>query len=406
MSRAESGPILLLRDAGAIITAVDAGIVELLGWRPEELIGRPSTFFIHPEDQASAVGAWMTMLSSPGTVRPWRGRYAAADGSWRWVETVNHNRLDDEGVVRSLMRAASAEQAGVEEELRARTQVFNRLADALPLGVVEFRADGRVSFTNARLMAMLGVEEPATVDALFDAVVDDDRALVEEALGQVLADRPVDHLEIRVDTPTVRVCHLSLRPLTDGDGAVTGAVGCVSDVTEAVLHRHELEVRASIDPLTSCLNRAAILEVLEWELGRFHDAGVAVVFADLDRFKAVNDRYGHDAGDQLLVAAAERLRRAVRPGDQVGRFGGDEFMVICGAVASAADADDICQRVADALDAQVTLERATVSLHASVGVAWVAERVDASELVTRADAAMYSAKRNGPAPAHLRVVAP
>jgi PAS domain S-box-containing protein len=85
----------LTRDAAALMTSVDETMVEVLGWRPDQLVGRPSTDFIHPEDQPSAIGAWFGMLTAPGDTRVWRGRYQSADGAWKWVETVNVNRLDD-----------------------------------------------------------------------------------------------------------------------------------------------------------------------------------------------------------------------------------------------------------------------------------------------------------------------
>jgi PAS domain S-box-containing protein len=92
-------PVELTRDAFGTITSVDASMVELLGWTPEQLVGRPSTDFLHPEDQRSAVAVWMDMLSEPGSTRLWLGRYRTAEGSWRWVQSINENRLHDEGRV-------------------------------------------------------------------------------------------------------------------------------------------------------------------------------------------------------------------------------------------------------------------------------------------------------------------
>src|SRR6202161_2300876 len=95
---APSGPpsAHLVRDMTAVITSVDEGMTEVLGWRPEELVGRPSTDFIHPEDQASAITAWFTMLDAAGDVGVWQGRYRTSDGSWKWIESTNTNRLNDE----------------------------------------------------------------------------------------------------------------------------------------------------------------------------------------------------------------------------------------------------------------------------------------------------------------------
>jgi diguanylate cyclase (GGDEF)-like protein len=190
---------------------------------------------------------------------------------------------------------------------------------------------------------------------------------------------------------------LSLRALTDGDGIVSGAVGCLSDVTYRVLLRRELEVRASVDKLTSCLNRAATLELLERTMVTPHETckGNAVIFIDLDRFKSVNDRFGHAAGDSVLMAMADRLRAAVRDCDQIGRMGGDEFLVVCPGVDSSALAVTIAERIATAMTTTVDLGLGPVGLRASVGVAWTAEALHPDTFIAQADSAMYESKRTG-----------
>ena len=96
----------MTRDAVGVITSIDEAVGEMLGWRPEQLIGSPSTRFIHPDDQLSAVAAWLDMITSPGLTRVWRGRYQSADGTWTWVETVNCLDDGDHSIVSSAMRGA------------------------------------------------------------------------------------------------------------------------------------------------------------------------------------------------------------------------------------------------------------------------------------------------------------
>ena len=395
--RPDSPPVVLTRNAWGIITYVDEGIVDMLGWMPEQLVGLPSTKFLHPEDQPSGIAAWMEMITEPGSIMAWRGRYRAANGSWTWVETINENHLDDpEEVVRTSMTRVTVEQVGIEEELRARKELLSRLSDALPVGLVQIDAGRTITFTNDRLHAIVGAPPTATIDALFAGVAAADLPLLDAALTAVLVDEPVDDVELRLEAPARRVCLLSLRALTDGDGNVSGAIGCISDVTDRVNLRRELEIRASVDRLTSCLNRAATIELLDITLAR-HDGnapGTAVVFIDLDRFKPVNDALGHAAGDRLLVSAADRLCATVRAVDRVGRLGGDEFLVICPGVENAAQALEIGERLAGVLDAKVDIGRDVVDLKASVGVAWTVEVVDADALIAQADRAMYTSKRS------------
>jgi diguanylate cyclase (GGDEF)-like protein/PAS domain S-box-containing protein len=391
-------PVLLTRDVAGVITQVDERIVDMLGWTPEQLVGLPSTKLVHPDDQPSAIAAWMEMMIEPGSIRTWRGRYRTADGSWKWVETVNENHLEDpEKVVRSSMTLASVEQVGIEELLRVRTQLLSRLSDALPVGLIQIDASRTIVFTNDRLHAIIGSRGAATIDALLAGVVSEDKPLLEAAVTAVLAEQSVDDIELRLEAPEFKVCLLSLRALTDGDGVVSGAIGCLSDVTDQVQLRHELELRASVDTLTSCLNRAATIELLTATLSRRGGTrgGTAVVYFDLDRFKPVNDLHGHAAGDRVLVTAAERLRGAMRGADQLGRLGGDEFLAICPAVDSAAHAMEIAARLAGVLDVTVDIGSISVDLRASVGVAWTTDPIDADSLIAQADSAMYSSKRSG-----------
>jgi diguanylate cyclase (GGDEF)-like protein/PAS domain S-box-containing protein len=383
----------MTRDGAALITWVEDTITDVLGWRPDQLVGRPSTDYIHPEDQPSAVGAWFAMIQAPGEVRTWRGRYQTADGSWAWIEAVNRNRLDDaeHPIVETTIRRVSADQVSVEEELRARKQLLARLSDALPVGLFQFDAHRHLTFTNDRLQAILDAPAAATVEAQFGVIAAGDEPHLQAALADVLSGRDVDDLELRGGPAgSERVWVLSLRPLTDSGGAVNGAIGCVSDVTDRAQLRHELEVRASTDALTSCLNRRATLETLANAAAA--GTGIAVVFVDLDGFKTVNDRWGHAVGDDLLAIVAERMRRAVRDGDRVGRVGGDEFLVVCPDVVDHAEAVTIGDRVSHALTTTVVVAGRRIDLQASVGVAWTTDPSDPDTLVARADEAMYQAK--------------
>jgi diguanylate cyclase (GGDEF)-like protein len=400
------GPIVHMTRSGVgVILSVEASCYDLLGWRPEQMVGSSSTRFIHVDDQASAIAAWVKMVDSSDGAGVWRGRYQSAWGTWVWVETVNQYGGSDDPIVTTSMTGVTAEQASVEERLYARSQLLSRLSDALPVGVFQVNMAGHVTFTNDRLHAIVGVGLRSTIAEQMASLVDEDRPLFEGALTMAFADRPVEDLELRLRLPAgdqgeasdeERVCLLGLRTLTDSTGVVSGAVGCLSDVTERAQLRRELEVRASVDALTSCLNRAATLELVGRTVaGPAGDRGNAVVFIDLDRFKAVNDDLGHAAGDRLLVEVADRLRSTLRDGDRVGRFGGDEFLVICPGVDSADQAREIAERIATVLTSTVDIGSRSVTLRASVGVAWTTEHLEADTLIAWADSAMYESKRVG-----------
>jgi diguanylate cyclase (GGDEF)-like protein len=401
-----SGPTVHMTRSGVgVILSVEGTCEDLLGWTPEQMVGSSSTRFIHPDDQSAAIAAWVKMIDSSDGAGLWRGRYQSAWGTWVWVETVNQYGGSDDPTVSTSMTGVTAEQASMEERLHARNQLLSRLSDALPVGVFQVNMAGHVTFTNDRLHVIVGVGLRATIAEQMASIVDEDRPVFEVALATAFADRPVEDLELRLCLPSTergvtgeeeRVCLLGLRTLTDSTGVVSGAVGCLSDVTEQAQLRRELEIRASVDALTSCLNRAATLELVDRTVSApAGGRGNAVVFIDLDRFKAVNDDLGHAAGDRLLIEVADRLRSTLREGDRVGRFGGDEFLVICPGVDSADQAREIAERIATVLTSTVDVGSRSVKLRASVGVAWTTESLEADTLIAWADSAMYESKRIG-----------
>jgi two-component system, cell cycle response regulator len=161
---------------------------------------------------------------------------------------------------------------------------------------------------------------------------------------------------------------------------------------------HDLERRALVDPLTGVLNRRGIFAVLRHEHERVRRSGapLSVLLLDIDRFKALNDELGHQAGDTALRQLAAALLRSVRAADQVGRIGGDEFLIIL----PDADADAAFAMAARlrALRATAVASGETRDVQASVGAATLEAEETVDTLVARADRAMYKLKRTGEMP--------
>jgi diguanylate cyclase (GGDEF)-like protein len=151
------------------------------------------------------------------------------------------------------------------------------------------------------------------------------------------------------------------------------------------------------DPLTGLPNRVLMLELLEHAFRAARRTGntSAVFFLDVDRFKQVNDTYGHHVGDELLVGVAHRLTRALRPGDSLARLSGDEFVVLCEDLADQSEADPIAVRLNAELSRPFVLSGVEVTVTASIGIAFTGQDIDApEELLRDADLAMYRAKRD------------
>jgi diguanylate cyclase (GGDEF)-like protein len=160
---------------------------------------------------------------------------------------------------------------------------------------------------------------------------------------------------------------------------------------EALAHR------ALHDPLTGLPNRTLFEDRLSLAVSRTarSDASAAVFYLDLDDFKPVNDLYGHDVGDALLIELANRLRSVLRPSDTIARLGGDEFAVVSDAVQDHRDAERIARRIMDAVAAPYAVAEGKARVTVSIGIALVRAPVEPRSLLRGADTAMYAAKSAG-----------
>ncbi|MCW2745936.1 MAG: diguanylate cyclase [Mycobacterium sp.] len=394
------------KDGLTCFTALDEGAEAMLGYPRGALVGSQARELIHPDDLELAVSSWVELLARPGTHRTVRLRHRRADGAWLWLDVTNHNLLADpaHGCVVSDLVDVTREMA-LREDIRAQERLLQRLAQALPVGLLHVSPRGDVVYTNERLHAILGVGACSSLAHQLDTVDPADRTRLSDAVTEALATSQDAELQVRLTAGTARrVCSVALRPVVDDAGVADGVIACVTDVTESTELRAELEHRATYDTLTGCLNRAALLLRLCRELEAARPgAGCAVLFLDLDGFKAVNDSAGHAAGDALLRTAAATLQAAARRTDAVGRIGGDEFVLVCPGVGSRDDAEAL------AVELQGRLRRVAAAdapaLRASIGLAWVDDpAVDPDTVLAQADAAMYRAKRTRrravPAPRH------
>jgi len=384
------------KNESAIFLEVDDATTKMLGWPRDEIVGRASLEFVHPDDRDRAIESWMDMLSCAGAQRRARLRYRHADGSWIWLELTNHNLLDDAERPCVITEALDvSDEMAAHEAVRFREQLLRRVAETVPLGLVQVDRAGEILYANERLFEILGAPRSGLSMKPFSQLLPDDRTQLALALDALLIDAMDRDLEVAVRTRrpgSNRLCLLRLRALTDGDGEVGGAIVCVEDVTERANARAELDRRATYDQLTGALNRASVLQRLEAQLTTAGPLGV--IFIDLDGFKGVNDHFGHSTGDKLLVEVVHRVQENIRGSDTLGRFGGDEFLVVCpeGTMATLAQ---VAARITAALAVPLDLEDGAVTIRASVGIATANDgEVSAESLIADADTAMYAAKRN------------
>ncbi|MCW2635278.1 MAG: diguanylate cyclase [Blastococcus sp.] len=263
-------------------------------------------------------------------------------------------------------------------------------------------ADLSISYQTPSITRILGYAEDELIGTqLADLTHPEDRLSLFAARAEAVADAnagATSHLRLRHKDGTYRHVQSIHTNLMD-DPDVRAVVVTTRDVTEQKKLEAQLQHNAFHDTLTGLANRALFADRLDHALARTDRlaAPVAVLFVDLDDFKAVNDGAGHTAGDDLLVAVADRLRRTLRPSDTIARLGGDEFAVLIEDAAGAGDPRAAAQRLLAALAEPFEAENgAEVRITASVGIAMgAAGQHDAPELLRHADVAMYAAKAAG-----------
>jgi diguanylate cyclase (GGDEF)-like protein/PAS domain S-box-containing protein len=371
----------------ASILGIDEATSLMLGWSLDEMVGRSTLEFIHPDDHVRAIDNWMSRFATgrEQSIQTVRLRYLRKDGTWLWVETSNdfQNRHDGSTVAVSQLIDVSEEMAAT-EALRYSERFLREVTDTVPVGLFHVARDGKVAFVNPVLRQLIGDVAVLSYSDLARSMSDEASSL-EGAIEQVMTNGIDAGLSMTLAGESgPRSVMVTLRGVKDDD-RVLGVLGCIVDVTD-------LKNLADTDVLTGLQNRRSIVELLEAELIR-QSGNVSVIFADLDCFKQVNDKYGHQVGDQLLAAVATKLSGALRPGDRIGRLGGDEFLIFCPGVTDPESVSAIARRLREALDDELYLPGVTVHVFASLGIACGGPEATVDDLISRSDAAMYESKQ-------------
>jgi diguanylate cyclase (GGDEF)-like protein/PAS domain S-box-containing protein len=262
--------------------------------------------------------------------------------------------------------------------------------------------DGQLQFASPAAERTFSIHPDDLVGRnLLDFWADGDRERLTAFLAEVAAtrDRVVGPAELVVETGDRRSTLECVGSNLTDDPAIAGLALNFRDVSERKVLEEQLRKLAFHDPLTLLANRSLFWNRVEHALALAQRSQqyVAVMFLDLDNFKNVNDSLGHDAGDRLLQAAAQRLVKATRPSDTVARLGGDEFAILLEGIRNEADVERIATPITAAFNRPLLLDGREFDTSASIGVACSQPGDDAEQLLRNADIAMYNAKASGKA---------
>ena len=263
--------------------------------------------------------------------------------------------------------------------------------------------DGQLRFASPAAERTLGIDPDTLIDRnLLDLWTDSDRERLSTFLAEVAASprgRTVGPIEIVMETGERRGTLECVGSNLSDDPAIAGLALNLRDVSERKVLEEQLRKLAFHDPLTLLANRSLFWNRVEHALALAQrtQQHVAVMFLDLDNFKNVNDSLGHDAGDRLLQAAAQRLVKSTRPSDTVARLGGDEFAILLEGIRDVRDAERIAGPISASFGQPLLVDGRETETTASIGVACSRPGDDAEQLLRNADIAMYNAKAAGKA---------
>ncbi|MGN6694015.1 MAG: diguanylate cyclase domain-containing protein [Aquihabitans sp.] len=360
---------------------------------PGGLIGRGLGLGVHTLEDMHPDDAIMVMdlgVQAFSTQPGWQGskivRMRTGDGTYGRYEITAINHLDDPviaGMVvrtRELPHDVTEDVTGIE-----RTSAIETLAEMLPLGVLLLDKNGRVVFANDNACGML-LREPEALkrDGFAPALADNDQRITAEIVRRVLTEPGHERCTVELTGGPVEKAELQFTS-EGAPGAISCIVVTIEDVTQRDAEHRDLEERANRDPLTGLLNRAALHQLLQDRLDR--GVPTMVAYLDLDGFKAVNDTWGHERGDQLLTAVSRGLADACPSEDHISRLGGDEFVVVTDPRHSY---EALGNRLRDAVSAAT--RPGPLRVTCSIGLAVSQPGDTCHDILRRADHAMYAAK--------------
>ncbi len=377
---------------------------EFLGRRISDITGYPATDcmlggrhelggLLDPED-----GAWLRdRLSAAAAER--RGfevsyRVLHADRTVRWVCDRGCPVFDEDGRLESIEGFLNdiTEQKAIEEALRESNERFQLVARATSDSVWDWDIRRNTLRQHSHFDSSVGDRSTDSEEIPWtERVHPDDRERVMDGVFAAIKGEKNDWSDVyrlgRRDGSYAQVEDRGFI-IRDGQGRAVRMVGATLDITQ----------RKGRDPLTGLPNRALLLDRLTQTLARAEreQGSSAVLFLDLDRFKAINDSLGHAVGDELLRQAAERLHTAIRKEDTVARIGGDEFVILMAEIGDAENVAGIASKVLAALRVPFVTEEHELSVSASCGIAISpADGTEAAVLIRHADTALYQCKADG-----------
>ena len=404
LEAAPDGMVVVNQDGEIVL--LNARAESQFGYRRDELLGQKVTNII-PEGFAERLIADGTRTAAEalaqqiGTGIELSGR--RKDGTEFPIEIMLSPQENDEGILVTAAIRDITERKAAESALKEAAKKYRAIFDGALEGMFQFSSDGGLLSANPYLAKMLGYD---SLEGVFSTVKDmareawaypDECARFMQEIDEHATIQGFECQFKRKGSSNIWVS-LNARKVFGDDGQLLYYEGFATDITKRKVAEERVQFLAYYDALTGLPNRTLLqdrlVKALDSALRR--KERVALLFLDLDRFKDINDSFGHSFGDLLLQIIAARFKSGVRKQDTVGRLGGDEFLIVLTNVKEIAYASFVAERLMRAMSAKFVIQGRSLSISCSIGISIFPEDgMDSESLLKNADAAMYSAKESG-----------
>ncbi|NRS50552.1 bifunctional diguanylate cyclase/phosphodiesterase [Brevibacillus sp. HB2.2] len=398
----DQSTILAITDHKGIILRANEQFCRISKYERSELIGNDHRILnsgYHPKSFFKEM--WSCIRSG----QVWRGeiRNCAKDGSYYWVDTTIVPFKNQAGEIYQYLsiRSDITARKQMEDELKRSEEKYRIIAENTSDIISIINLDGEflyLSPSHKRVWEHTVPDEE--IHNLFEWIVEDDRDIFAYAIQHAFSTRKEYMVECRINTQRNDVIwtESKINPIMDEEGNVTKLLLITRDVTDRKQSEETIHHLAYHDALTDLPNRRMYVQQLSKEMmqAKRFQSSLAVLFLDLDRFKDVNDSFGHDVGDMLLIEASKRLQACLKPGDVVARLGGDEFTIMQNQLLDRNEATALAEQIMYQLQRPFELDGHVFNVSCSIGIALYPQDGDNPEdLLKRADTALYTVKSRG-----------
>ncbi len=407
------GAYIYTKDIEGRYTFVNSMVSELFDLPPEEIIGKDDSHFFSLDESDDVKRNDQKVMSKGVIIKVEEKNIITSTGETRYYMTVKSPTYDCSNKITGMLGVSTdiTTRKKMENELRESRDLLSTIFNNIDACIYLKDKDYRFSYVNPKTEEVFGLNLNQIVGKKGNEILPTEVAELFHITDKKVFDEKIAQYEeehIQLEDGSFRSYWSMKIPLIEESGEVNKLIGVSTEITELTLLRKELENKvnheisqrlaqeklAITDPLTGLFNRLKLDSLLKNELERLrrHSGELGIMLIDIDDFKKVNDSYGHQAGDELLIAFSNVIKKNIRKTDSPGRWGGEEFLILCPGT-SEVGLEQLAEKLRSEIEQEAFKDLKPIT--ASIGISSFKERDTLKDIISRADKALYRAKEKG-----------